>query len=161
MHPGSVLSPGWAAGGRKGFALLLVVVGLALLGALTLTAFGAGRREWRNAAELGFAAEAFQAAETGLAMGRAAAGGFAGAPVLVRQVGPSGAGARTRFTTAIMRPNPSLILVTSTGERLDGAGRVVARRVLALVGKLVPPAGGVVPRFEQLPERGWMQLYMH
>ena len=64
-----------------GFALLLVVVALAVLGALTLTAFGAGRRAWRNAADVGAAAEAFEAAEAGLAMGRAAADGLGGAPI--------------------------------------------------------------------------------
>lgn len=146
-------------GGRNGFALLLVIVALAVLGALTITAFGTGRREWRNAAELASAAQAFEAAEAGLAVARAAAGGFAGVPVFEPQVGPSGPGIRTRFTTVVMRLNPSLMLLTATGERLDGGGEVVARRVLALVGRLIPAAGGAGPRFEPLRERGWMQIY--
>jgi len=48
-------------------ALLLVVVALALLGALALAAFGVASREQRGATDLMFATEAFEAAEGRLA----------------------------------------------------------------------------------------------
>lgn len=145
--------------GESGFGLLLVVVVLALLGFLALTAFGIARREFRSAIDLLFAAEAFEAAEAGLAAAASTAAGFQGAPVLVPQPGPVVSGARTRSSTSVVRVTESVLLLQSTGERLDGAGVVLARRHLGMVGKLVTPPGDTVARFEQLPSRGWVQLH--
>jgi hypothetical protein len=144
---------------ERGFGLLLVVVTLALMGVLAFGAFGVARREWRNAADLGYAAQAFEAAEAGLAVAEAVAAASAGAPLMVPQPGPGIADARTRFTTAIVRVNESLLLVTSVGERLDGGGGVLARRKLGLVGKIVPALDSLSARFQPLEARGWVQLY--
>ena len=144
---------------EEGFGLLLVVVVLALLGFLSLSAFGIARREFRGATDLGFAAEAFEAAESGLAAAASAAGGFQAAPVLVPQPGPGVLGDGPRFATTILRLTPELFLLQSDGERLDGAGEVLARRRLGLVGKLVTPTGSATPRFEQIQSHGWVQLY--
>jgi type II secretory pathway pseudopilin PulG len=146
-------------GAERGFGLLLVVVALAILGALTLGAFGAARHELRNATNLAFAAQAFEAAEAGLATAAAAAGAFASAPQLVRQPGPGAAGAGIRYATTVVRLNESLFLLTSVGERLDGGGGVRGRRVLGVVGRVVPGSGSAPPRFEPLRARGWIQLY--
>ncbi len=147
------------SGRESGFGLFLVVVLLALMGALSLGAFGAALRESRNASDLGAAAHAFEAAETGLAAAASAAAGFGGAAVFVPQGGPASLGGRRRVATTVIRLNESLFLLTSVGERLDGGGAVVARRSLGLVGKLEPGVGSAPPRFVPLDSRGWAQLY--
>lgn len=154
MSCGERLGPG----DERGFGLLLVVVVLAVLGFLSLSAFGIARREFRSATEVGFAAEAFEAAESGLAAAASVAGGFGSAPVLMPQPGPGVLGSKSRFATTIIRLPGSLVLLQSTGERLDGAGEVLARRRLGLLGRIVTPTGSTVPRFEQLRSRGWVQL---
>ena len=147
------------SGDERGFGLLLVVVVLAVLGFLSLSAFGIARREFRSAMEVGFAAEAFEAAESGLAAAASMAGGFGGAPVRVPLPGPGVVGDRTRFGTTIIRLTGSVLLLQSTGERLDGAGEVLARRVLGMVGKVVPASGSSPARFQPLASRNWVQLY--
>jgi hypothetical protein len=143
----------------RGFGLLLVVVVLAVLGFLSLSAFGIARREFRSAMEVGFAADAFEAAESGLAASASVAGGFGSAPPLVSLPGPGVAGERTRFATTIIRLAGSVVLLESTGERMDGAGDVLARRILGMAGKIVPAAGTSPARFQPLASRGWVQLY--
>ena len=143
----------------RGFGLLLVVVVLAVLGFLSLSAFGIARREFRSAMDVGFAAEAFEAAESGLAAAAAVAGGIGSAPVLMPQPGPGVLGSKSRCATTVIRLPGSLVLLQSTGERLDGAGEVLARRRLGLLGRVVTPPGSTLPRFEQLRSRGWAQLY--
>lgn len=143
----------------RGFGLLLVVVVLAVLGFLSLSAFGIARREFRSAMDVGFAAEAFEAAESGLAAAASVAGGFGSAPLRAPLAGPGVGGHRTRFATTITRLTGSLVLLQSTGERLDGAGEVLASRVLGMVGKIVPPSGSSPARFRALASRGWVQLY--
>ena len=143
----------------RGFGLLLVVVVLTLLGLLSLGAFAVARRELRATTDLGFAAQAFEAAESGLAVAATAAGGFGTAPPLVPQVGPAGFVGQGHYATTILRLNESLWLVTSVGERVDGTGEVLARRSLGLVGKLVPDSGSSSFRFRPLAARRWAQLY--
>ncbi len=146
-------------GRERGFGLLLVVVLLALMGALSLGAFGAARQEFRNASDLGYAAQAFEAAESGLAAAASAAAGLGGALPFASQAGPASLGARTRVATKITRLNESLFLLTSVGERIDGGGAVLARRFLGLVGKLESGVGSAPPRFVPLDSRGWVQLF--
>jgi len=146
-------------GAERGFGLLLVVVALAVMGVLTLGAFGAARRELRNSSQLRYAVQAFEAAEAGLAAAGSVAAGAAGAPIMVRQPGPGSADGQVSVTTTIVRLNESLLLLTAEGRRLDGGGDVLARRVLGLVGRVVPGSGAAPPRFEPLSERGWAQLY--
>ena len=146
-------------GGERGFGLLLVVVVLALLGLLSLSAFGIARREFRSATEVGYAAEAFEAAESGLAAAASAAAGLGSAPPLVPQPGPGVLGDRGRFATTVVRLTESIILLQSTGERLDGAGEVLARRVLGMVGTVVPADGSAPAGFRPLQSRAWTQLY--
>lgn len=147
------------ADGKRGFGLVLVVVALAVLGFLSLTTFGIARREFRNAMDDGFAAEAFEAAESGLAAAAAGAAGFVGAPRWVPQPGPGTPGGRTRFETTVIRLTGSALLLQSTGERLGGAGEVLARRRLGVVGKIIPATASAPARFQQLASRGWVQLY--
>ena len=146
-------------GDEGGFGLLLVVVVLAVLGFLSLSAFGIARREFRSAMEVGFAAEAFEAAESGLAAAASVAAGFGSAPVLLPQPGPGVLGSQSRFATTVIRLTGSIVLLQSTGERLDGTGEVLARRRLALLGTIVPDSGSSPPRFRPLPSRGWAQVY--
>lgn len=146
-------------GDERGFGLLLVVVVLAVLGFLSLSAFGIARREFRTATDLGFAAEAFEAAESGLAAAASTAAGFQSVPLLVPQLGPGVLGHRTRFATTVVRLTPSVLLLRSDGERLDGAGEVLARRGLGMVGKVIPATGSAPAKFQPLNSRGWAQLY--
>lgn len=144
---------------EAGFGLLLVVVLLALMGVMSLGAFEVARREFRHASELGYADQAFEAAESGLAVAASAAGGLGAGPPFMPVIGPSAGNDRTRFATTSIRLNGSLVLLTSIGERLDGAGQVLARRSLGLVGTLVPGVGSAPPRFVPLESRAWAQLY--
>ena len=149
-----------APGGTdRGFGLIVVVVALAILGGLTLGAFGAARQELGNAVYGGFAAQAFEAAEAGLAAAGSVAAASAGAAPMVPRSGPEMASARIRYRTTIVRLNETLLFLTAVGERRDGGGEVLARRVLGVVGKLLPESGGAPARFEPLQARGWMQLY--
>jgi hypothetical protein len=77
----------------------------------------------------------------------------------VPQLGPGVLGDRTRFATTVVRLTPSVLLLRSAGERLDGAGEVLARRRLGMVGKVIPATGSAPGRFQPLNSRGWAQLY--
>lgn len=144
---------------ERGFGLLLLVFVLAVLGLISLSAFGMARREVRAATDLRFAADAFEAAEQGLASAAEAAAGFAGAPVLALQAGPALVGHRRRISTTVVRLAGSVVLLESTGERLDGEGRVLARSVLGQVGIVAPASGSSPALFRPLRARGWTQLY--
>lgn len=144
---------------ERGFGLLLLVFVLAVLGLLSLTAFAIAGREARGTIHLGFAADAFESAEQGLAAAADAAPGLGGAPVMVPRAGPGLTDQRSRITTSLVRLAGSVVLLESTGERLDGAGAVRARCVLGLVGVLVPASGPSPPAFRPLRARGWTQLY--
>ena len=146
--------------GEAGAALLLVVVALALLGAMAVGAFATARLERRSASDLVYATEAFEAAESGLAW--AAAGWdstVSAGPPGVPRIGPSVVKGRMRFTPVLTRLNATLYFIVVTGERLDGEGNVLARRVLGLVGKSPPPGAGGAGGFVPLAERSWVQLY--
>jgi hypothetical protein len=152
----------WRAGlrGDRGVALLLVVVALALLGALALGAFGSARLEERSASNLRYAAEAFEAAEAGLT--RAADRwdtSALGAPVWVPRPEPAVVEHGARSSATVTRLNSTLYLIVGTGERLDGDGTVLARRVLGVIGKSQPLGAGGAVGFAPLVERSWVQLY--
>jgi hypothetical protein len=144
---------------ERGFALLIVVVALAVLGGLGLGAFAIGRREMRLASELGYAAQAFEAAEAGLAVASAGAAAFAAAPPLVPQAGAALEFGGIGFSTSVLRLNESLYLLSSEGRRLDGGGGLLARRSLGLIGRIVTPPDSAAPRFQPLSPRGWVQPY--
>lgn len=144
---------------ERGFGLLLVVVAIAVLGFLSLSAFGIARREFRSAEDLGYAAEAFEAAEAGLATAAAGAASIAAAPLMTPQLGPAIVTSRTRIATSVVRLNGNVVFVSAIGERLDGAGEVLAQRRLGLVGKIDPAVGAMPARFRPLGSRGWVQLY--
>jgi len=137
----------------------MVVVALALLGALALGASGAARRELRNAMDVGYAGAAFQAAEAGLAAAAASGSGLGGVPPLLRVTGPAWGGVGVRYSTTELRLGGGLALITSVGERMDAGGELLARRVLTELGRLAAPADTGSPRFERLRERPWAQVY--
>ena len=144
---------------ERGFGLLIVVVALAVLGGLALGGFAVGLREQRMARDLAYAAQAFEAAEAGLVVAAAAAPAFAAAPTLVPQPGPASTLAEAGYATTILRLNPTLMLVTSEGWRLDGVGQPLARRVSGMVGRIVTTPDSTVASFAPLRARGWVQLY--
>jgi len=137
----------------------MVVVALALLGALALGASGAARREFRIATDVGYAAAAFQAAEAGLAAAADAEARLVGVPPLVSVPGPSWEGSGVRYTTTELRLSGGLALLTSVGERVDAGGGLLARRVLAELGRLTEPPDSGAPRFQRLREHAWVQVY--
>lgn len=149
----------WLGKGEEGYGLLMVVVALALLGALALGASGAARREFRNATDVGYAAAALQAAEAGLAAVADAGTQLAGVPPLVPVPGPSWEGGGVRYTTTELRLGGGLALLTSVGERVDAGGGLLARRVLAELGRLAEPTDSGAPRFRRLREHAWVQVY--
>jgi hypothetical protein len=144
---------------ERGFALLIVVVALAVAAGLGLGAFAVGRREMRLASELGYAAQAFEAAEAGLAVASAGAAAFAAASPLVPQPGAALESGGIGFSTSVLRLNESLYLLMSEGRRLDGGGGLLARRSLGLIGRIVMAPDSTATRFQPLRSRGWVQLY--
>lgn len=144
---------------ERGFGLLIVVVALAVLGGLALGAFAVGRREQRMALDLVFAAQAFEAAEAGLAVAAVSAPAFVGVPVLVPQPGAVLESGGVGFSTSVLRLNASLFLLTSEGRRLDGAGALLARRELGVLGRIVPTPDGAALRFQALRTRPWVGVF--
>jgi hypothetical protein len=144
---------------ERGFGLLLVVVTLAILSAMALGAFGVAWREYRTSSDLGYAAQAFEAAESGLDAAAAAADDCADAPPWTSQAGPASDTRAYRFRTTMLRLNGSLCFLTSVGERLDGSGNVLARRQLGVMGKLGPTTDSAGVHFEPLASRSWVQIY--
>ena len=150
---------GWLRGDR-GAALLLVVVALALLGALALGAFASARLEERSATNLRFATEAFEAAEAGLTRAADRWDTTAlGAAVWLPRPEPAVVDHGARSSATVTRLNSTLYLIVGTGERLDGEGNVLARRVLGLVGKSLPLGAGGAAGFAPLAERSWIEVY--
>lgn len=144
---------------RQGFALLVAVVVLAALGVISATGLALGRAE-RLAGALAVAeVQARGAAESAVAAGLR---GWSGA---LTPVVPGGKATLAEVSTpgpatgrALLRALGGRVYsILGIGERVDGAGRIVAEvriEVLVTLGPLLPDSS-VIPR--RYP-RGWRLL---
>lgn len=147
---------------RRGVALFLAVVTLAVVGALIAIAFPAALLESRGGRNAGDAVHALEAAEAGAAStasgwnpvwnGRPVGGDTTFAPVAM----PAGA----RHTVTLTRLNATTWMIRSLGERVLPDGAVVARRLVSTLVRTVPAdttGADSLPR--RLQGHAWTLLY--
>lgn len=124
----------------RGAALVIVVVALALLGAVVTGAFCVALFEVRAADRTAAARQAFDAAEAAMASVLAGWDRDAfddlpsGAPNALL---PTTSG-RVRVLPTVTRLTERLFLITALAERLDGNGGVLARQVLGTIARPTP-----------------------
>lgn len=127
---------------ERGIALAMAVFALVIIGVLVAGAFFSGRLEQRGGRNSVMAAEAFEAAEGGLAytlndgwvtstFSALAVGGSSVRPPV--PIGPS-----AQATATVTKLNAAVYLVQSEGQRLVG-GNVTARRLLGTLVRVVVP----------------------
>ena len=147
-------------GDRRGAALAVAVFGLAVAGLVATLGLFAARVERRAAGELQFAVQAGAAADAGLAATLAGWDPVAFGTLMpldemilpAVQVGSTAEVYRAR----VQRLTGALFLVRSEGQRLDGAGSVLARQE---VGQLVRVDLSAVREVAPIAERGWARIY--
>jgi hypothetical protein len=127
---------------ERGIALAMAVFALVIIGVLVAGAFFSGRLEQRGGTNSVMAAEAFEAAEGGLAYtlndGWVTSTFNALAPGTSSVQPPVPIGTAAQATATVTRLNPAVYLVQSEGQRLI-AGNVVARRLLGTLVRVVIP----------------------
>ena len=133
---------------ERGMALLLSMLAIVVIGALVSGTFFAGRMEMVSGRNSVYAVQAAEAAEAGLAAAfspwdRAWNDYAVGVdqdqpPVLIS--GPT----RVQYTTTVRRMQGGTYLIRSVGQKLDQSGNVLATRMLAKIGKLVPAGSATV-----------------
>jgi hypothetical protein len=127
---------------ERGIALAMAVFALVIIGVLVAGAFFSGRLEQRGGTNSVFAAEAFEAAEGGLAytindgwqtstFNALAVGASSTRPTVA--IGPTAQAAPT-----VTKLNSAVYLVRSEGQRLVG-GNVTARRLIGTLVRVVVP----------------------
>lgn len=144
-------------GNEGGIALALVIFAMAITGLLVSGVFAGAYFEQRIGGEMLFARQAFEAAEgqlAGVIEGWDPAANGAMVPGQGRALPTTEAG-HVRSSATITRLNARLYLIAGLGERVDGAGTVLARRRLGLIVRLAPDSAAVRP----ITERSWAQLY--
>lgn len=155
--------------GERGVALVAAVFALAIIGALVASSFFAGRLEQQSGQSTVFAAQALEAAETGLSESLAgvAAGTLqslsVGGPPL--DLGTTLVGDGVTAQSRVTRLTSRVFLIRADGQRLTPEGTALATRSLGLLVQLIGPAtttvgeegsSGTVAR---LSERAWVHLY--
>ena len=127
---------------ERGMALLLAMLGIVVIGALVSGTFFAGRMEMVSGRNSVYAAQAAEAAEAGLAAAFSPWDRtWNSFPVGVDQNLPPVAipgPTRVQYTTTVRRMQGGAYLIRSVGQKLDRSGNVMATRMLAKLGKLVP-----------------------
>ena len=127
---------------ERGIALAMAVFALVIIGVLVAGAFFSGRLEQRGGTNSVMAAEAFEAAEGGLAY--TINDGWVTSTFNALAVGassvqpPVAIGSAAQATPTVTKLNPAVYLVQSEGQRLI-AGNVVARRLLGTLVRVVIP----------------------
>jgi hypothetical protein len=141
-------------GDERGMALALALIAIVVIGALVTGTMFAGRMEMISGRNTVYTAQASEAAEAGLAAAFSPwnrdwndyAVGVDEVQPTVTVTGPTGVVSPTkiRYTNTVRRLQGGTYLITSVGQKLDRSGNVVATRILAKLGKLVPPGTAAV-----------------
>jgi hypothetical protein len=149
--------------GERGIALAIALFALVVIAALVSGSFFAGRLEQQAGQNLMFAAQALEAAESGLAdvlsseipaeVDALPVGGIA---LDLGSLSPA-----TGLTAArnIVRLTSTLFFIRSTGTRRDAGGGPLASRSIGLLVRVAPASGAMPSRFLPLVERAWVQLF--
>ncbi|HSE68381.1 MAG TPA: hypothetical protein VLB12_15435 [Gemmatimonadales bacterium] len=133
---------------ERGMALLLAMLAIVVIGAVVSGTFFAGRMEMVSGRNSVYAVQASEAAEAGLAAAfspwdrnwnNIAVGVDQVLPTVVIS-GPT----RVQYTTTVRRMQGGSYLIRSVGQKLDRSGNVLATRMLAKIGKLVPAGSASV-----------------
>ena len=133
---------------ERGMALALAMISIVVIGALVSGTFFAGRMEMISGRNSVYAVQAAEAAEAGLAAAFSPWDrNWNAYPVGVDQPqppvlipGPTG----VQYTTTVRRMQGGAYLIRTAGQKLDRNGNVLATRMLAKIGKLVPPGSATV-----------------
>ncbi len=153
---------------EAGFALIVAMFALVIMGALVAAGFFAGRLEQQSGQNVFYAAQAREAAEAGLAQALSVVASSApenlpvqGAPL---DMGTMSVGEATMAQTVFVRLTSGLFLIRSEGTRRDVAGGVLATRLLGLLVQVPSETasglgGGELQTVAPLRERGWVRLY--
>ena len=128
---------------ERGMALALAMLSLVVIGALVSGTFFAGRMEMVSGRNSVYAVQASEAAEAGLAAAfspwdRAWNNYGVGVDMAQPMVVISGP-TRVQYTTTVRRMQGGAYLIRSVGQKLGPSGNVLATRMLAKIGKLLPP----------------------
>ena len=146
-------------------ALLGAMFALAVIGALVAGSFFVGRLEQQSGQNLFFAAQAREAAESGLAGAVLVAGALeslpAGGPPL--DLGVAAVGEAATVHTTVSRLTGKLFLLRARGFRHDAAGGTLATRTLGLflrldAGESDTAGTAPLPRVVRVAERSWVEL---
>ena len=132
---------------ERGIALVIALLAIIVIGALVTGTFYAGRMEMQSGRNAVYTGQATEAAETGLTDAFASWNtswnkfGQDGDSVqaTVYPLGSTAGDLSLRYTQTVRRMTAGLYFVTSRGEKLDANGRIMATRLLARIGKLIPP----------------------
>ncbi|HEV8355570.1 MAG TPA: hypothetical protein VGQ17_02275 [Gemmatimonadales bacterium] len=131
---------------ERGIALAIALLAIIVIGALITGTFFSGRTEMQSGRNALYLGQATEAAETGLADAFASWNstwnkfGVGGDSIRTTVMPLAGSGDNSvRYTQIVRRMGAGLYLVTARGEKLDQGGNIMATRLLARLGKLVPP----------------------
>jgi hypothetical protein len=132
---------------ERGIALMIALLAIIVIGVLVTGTFYAGRMEMQSGRNAVYTGQATEVAETGLtdafASWNPSWNGFGqdgdSVQAAVYPLSSTASDNSLRYTQTVRRMSAGLYQVTSRGEKLDANGRIVATRLLARMGKLVPP----------------------
>jgi hypothetical protein len=148
---------------ERGIALAVALFGLIVIGALVSGSFFAGRLEQQSGQNLLFAAQALEAAETGLSqvLTSPLPSGIEGLPTggVAQDLGTGALEAGLFAERSVVRLTYGIYFLRSTGTRRNASGGALATRTLGLLVRVVPASGAVPARFSPLVERSWVQLF--
>jgi hypothetical protein len=147
---------------ERGIALAIALFALIVIGALVSGSLFAGRLEQQSGQNVMFAAQALEAAETGLSEVLAGAlpagtealptdGVVLGLPTLI-------VASDLTAERQIVRLSNNIFFIRATGTRHDARGGVLATRMLGLLVRVTPASEAAPAKFRPLAERAWVQL---
>jgi Tfp pilus assembly protein PilX len=149
-------------GNERGIALAVALFALVVIGALVSASFFAGRLEQQSGQNTMYAAQALEAAESGLSdvVANAAPAAVEALPTggLPLDLGTLATGTGVTAARQIIRLTSSLWFIRSTGSRRDAEGNPLATRSLGLLVRVLPAGGAAPARFSPVGERAWVQL---
>jgi hypothetical protein len=149
-------------GSERGIALVVALFALIVMSALVSAGFIAGRLEQQSGRNTLFAHQAAEAAEAGLTNALIA---ISSTGVVLPPVGSTfdldslNFSVGFRVERQLSRLTGTLLLIRSTGTRLDADGGALAVRTVGRLLRLASDSLGGPPGILPLEQRGWAQLY--
>jgi hypothetical protein len=147
---------------ERGVALVLALFALIVMSALVSTGFVAGRLEHESGRNTLFGSQAAEVAEAGLvdALLAISSGSLALPPAAGRSsLDTLNFASGFRVERQVSRLTSTLVLLRSTGTRVDADGGALAVRSVGLLLQLLPDPLGGPPEATPLGQRSWVQLH--